>query len=447
MRPNRFWPRPCRSEPRDPEPLSWLLLLLPLPIGVVMALIFSPFFLMFSLLSPITALGRNYDGKRRKRKALIENAETGRRDLLAFIDQLDRRRAVAAATRRADTPDLADLATIARTGHPTLWRSRPGHHDFLRPIIGVGPVDWTPEILGELASPDMNAAVAAASTLPMSPFPVDLHDGLAIGIVGPPEARRSLAAGLLAHLAVEHGPGDVLLAAFVDERSARYWDHLKWLPHLVDETGALRVAIDAAQAEALAARMLSEPERQAFVASRQDDIETPMPVVLVDSAEVVHTGVRPLASRYPRMAGRAVILADTVEALPSFCSSYCLVGAGGGIEVVDVATGQRSHGVIGAFADRDTVVELSRSLARFVDPGLPDRGRRPPRSRHADRDPRDRARECTAAGLRGPMPPPIACRSSAPPRTAPSRSSSFATDPTPWWPGRPGRARASCCGR
>lgn len=356
-------------EPREPEPLSWLLLLLPLPIGIVMALLFSPFFLMFSLLSPITAVGRNYDGKRRKRKALVDNADAMRKDLLRFIDQLDQRRAAAAAQRRAARPDLAELVAIARTGDPTLWRVRSSHADFLRPIVGVGPVAWEPEIIGDLVTPEMKAAVAAASTLPMSPYSVDLRDGLAVGIVGLPEARRAMAATLVSNLVAEHGPGDVILAAFLDEHSARFWDHLKWLPHLVDETGGLRVSTSPEEAEAQAANLLTEPEKQAFLASRQDEIETPVPVVLVDADAVVRGGVRPLAARFPRMAGRAIVLADTVEALPSFCTSYCAIDSRTGtVEVIDVGSGRRVDGVIGAFSHRDTMVDLSRSLARFVDP-------------------------------------------------------------------------------
>jgi S-DNA-T family DNA segregation ATPase FtsK/SpoIIIE len=349
-------------------------MLLPLPVGIAMALLFSPFFLMFSLLSPITAVGRNYDGKRRKRKALARNAETMREDLLAFIDQLDQRRAVAATQRRAARPDLAELAEIARTGHPSLWRVRSTHIDFLHPVIGVGPVAWEPEVIGELASPEMEAAVTNASTLPMSPFAVDLCNGLAVGIIGPAETRRAMAATLVSHLVAEHGPGDVMLAAFLDDHSARFWDHLKWLPHLVDETGSFRIATSPEDAEAVASQLLTEPEKQAFLSSRQDVIETPVPVVLVDADAIVKGGVRPLAARFPRMNGRAVVLADTVEALPSFCTSYCAIDVRSGtVEVVDVGSGRRLPGVIGAFAHRDTMVDLSRSLARFVDPDSPTR--------------------------------------------------------------------------
>ncbi len=327
---------------------------------------------MFSLLSPLTAFGRRYDGKRRKRKTLAENAETMRRDLLAFIDQLDRRRAAASAHRRAERPDLARLSEIARAGAPSMWRIRAEHDDFLRPVIGVGPDRWAPDILGDPRTPELEAAIVSAGTLAMVPVSADLREGLAVGLVGRVDARRALAAAIMAHLTVEHGPGDLLVGAFLDQASARYWDHLKWLPHLVDETGALRVATTPDEAEALAARTFAEPDRQAFLAGRGDEIDTPVPLILVDSTDMVRTGVRALASRFPRMTGRAVILADTVEELPSFCASYCMIDAGTGqVELVEVGSGLRTGGIIGAYADRDTVVDLTRSLARFVDPDSP----------------------------------------------------------------------------
>ena len=359
------------SPPRDPEPLSFLLLLLPLPVGVIMAVVFqSPFFLVFTLLSPVTAIGRSYDGKRKKRKQLAENEETMANDLAEFVDQLDQRRSLAADRARQARPDLAGLAELARTGHPDLWRSRSNHQDFLQPVIGVGPTGWQPEILGDPATDALKAAAADAAHLPMTPFTVDLLNGLALGIVGPPEARRSLAASVISHLMTEHGPGDVELALFLSEESTPSWDHLKWLPHVGDESGSPRLALTPAEAEHLAGRVLPERETKLYRPA-DNELETPVPVVLVDADDMVRTGVRPLASRFPRVAGRAIVLAETIDELPAFCTTVVEIQPSGEVVVTDVVAGRRTGGVIGSYADRTVAANISRSLARFTDPDSP----------------------------------------------------------------------------
>ena len=360
-------------EPRTPEPLSILLLLLPIPVGIAMAFFLSPFFLLFTLMSPILGVGRHVDGKRRARRSRAANEAQMAADLTAFVTDLDAQRSVAAEHARRARHDLARLADVARTGAPELWRSRPGHPDFLRPVIGVGDTRWEPEILGQLATPGLQAAAADAAVLPMTPVTADLAGGIALGIVGPPEARRRLAAAVVAGLVVEHGPGDVELGALLDPDSVVSWDHLKWLPHIVDHTGALRVSLTIDDAEQLVARVLPEPvSTTAGFGRPKDSFDGPVPVFVVDAADVLLAGVRPLASRFPRLTGRALILADTTEELPSFCTTYASIDRSTGeVVLVDVAGGTASSGIVPAYAHRGTVSELSRSLARFVDPDSP----------------------------------------------------------------------------
>ncbi len=356
------------AEPRPPEPLSLLLLLMPIPAGIIMAtLTKSPFYLIFTLLSPIMTVGRSVDGKRKMRKAKIENAEIWAADLAEFNEQLARRQAHAAEQAREARPDLGRLAEIARNGDPEMWRSRAGHPDFLRPVIGAGTTRWEPELIGNLSTPELQRAAEAGSQLPMTPVAANLLDGLAIGIIGPPIARRRLAAAVMSHLAVEHGPGDVEIAVLVSEESAPHWDFLKWLPHLVDESGSLRVATSIDDADRLANRTMPEPETNVYRPASKD-LETPIPVFLVDSEPMVRAGVRPLASRFPRLSGRAVVLADTVDDLPAFCTSFVEIARDGSVSLTDVQRGRTTRGIIGAYAEERTSAEICRSLARFTDP-------------------------------------------------------------------------------
>jgi S-DNA-T family DNA segregation ATPase FtsK/SpoIIIE len=207
-----------------------------------------------------------------------------------------------------------------------------------------------------------------AETLPMCPVTVDLNQGLAVGIVGPRDAARPLAGAIVSQLVTEHGPADVQLAVLVDDAAARHWDHLKWLPHLSDEAGARRVATSPDGAEALVERTTREPERTLY---RADDngLETPVPVFLVDHAGLVTDGVRSLASRIPRVTARAVVLADGLADLPAFCTTVVEIDPVSGlIAVTDVAKANRTGQLIGLFPHPESGRDLSRALARFVDP-------------------------------------------------------------------------------
>ncbi len=359
-------------EPRQPEPLSILLLVLPIPIGIAMAFFFSPFFLVFSLMSPIMAIGRSYDGKRRLARQTTANIEQMDHDLAEFTGALHRAALVAAEQRRSERHDLAALADIARHGDVALWRSRPDHPDFLRPLIGMGPSPWEPEILGDLGTEALVAAVVDAGHLPTAPIDVDLRHGVALGVVGPPNLSRRLAAAVICQLVVDHGPADMALAALLDESSAPAWDHLKWLPHLADESGALRVACGAEEAERMVSSLLPEPDRGShagFFRPSDDNLETPVPVFLVDSATLIETGVRPLAARLPRLPGRAVIIADDVNALPALCTAVAEIRTGDHmVRLTDVVAGQRHAEITGLYLEPDVGADLSRALARFVDP-------------------------------------------------------------------------------
>ncbi len=373
---------PPPPPPREPEPLSLLLLLLPIPAGIVMAYFFSPLFLMFTLLSPIMAVGRWVDGKRRMKRGNVERARIMAEQADRFAGELDVQRHRRADWARTSRPDLAGLAVLADRGDPDLWRSRTTHDDFFRPVVGIGSTRWQPAIQGDPATPELQAVAADAADLPMTPVTADLQDGLALGIVGPLDDRRRLAAAVVAQLAVEHGPADLTLAVLLTDESARIWDHLKWLPHLAEPTGGLRVSTSVDGADRLAARLLPEVDRSRYRPG-QDELVPPVPLFLVDSGDLVAGGVRPLAARLPRSVGRAIVLASTVEELPAFCTSYLrLVPAADGRpigELVEVGTGLALAPIVPVLAD-GVVAPMARSLARFTDPeaagagvSLPDR--------------------------------------------------------------------------
>ena len=101
-------PAPPAPSP-TPAPMSWLLMLAPLPIGVVMALVFSPFFLIMTMMTPLMGLARWVEGRMRERKERRRIAVESRAAAEQFAADLDavRERVAAASPGRLAGPRRA----------------------------------------------------------------------------------------------------------------------------------------------------------------------------------------------------------------------------------------------------------------------------------------------------------------------------------------------------
>jgi S-DNA-T family DNA segregation ATPase FtsK/SpoIIIE len=68
--------------------MSWLLMLAPLPVGVVMALVFSPLFLLMTAMTPVMALARWLEGRHRSKKDAARIAAATRAAAARFTSDL-----------------------------------------------------------------------------------------------------------------------------------------------------------------------------------------------------------------------------------------------------------------------------------------------------------------------------------------------------------------------
>ena len=231
-----------------PAPMSWLLMLAPLPIGVVMALVFSPLFLLMTAMTPVMALARWLEGRHRSKKDVARIAAETRAAAAGFAADLEDTRTAVAAAARAAHPDLGELWRRARSGRE-LWQVRPGDLDELQVALGIGALPWRPDLgrRGDVvrAVPEMAESLAERTLLADVPVTVDLKERSGLGIVGPAPLHRRLAAAAVVDLVTRHGPADLGLALLVDPRRLADWDWAKWLPHLAGDGGAPRVATSA----------------------------------------------------------------------------------------------------------------------------------------------------------------------------------------------------------
>lgn len=375
---------------RDPQPLSWLTMIAPVPIGIVLALVFSPLFLLMTAMTPLMVLARWIEGRMQARKDRRRiAAETADRQQ-AFAAALDGARRRCAADARAGHPDLAELAARAATGH-RLWEVRPGDADELQACVGTGDRPWTPHLTGRSetlrALPGLADAVADRATLPDVPVLLDLRERTGAAVVGPAEEARRVAAGLVLDLLTRHGPADLTLALVVTPGSAAAWDWAKWLPHLPDDAGAPQVAVTEDAAISLLRRLAEPPGAAgpggAALGARPGTRDSPQRTLVVVDAESLLTGrVASLLGRATRHGARVLVLARRGDQVPSACRWLVDLGADGRAVVTDAGTGLRTPGVVPVRAAGRLCRDTARALGAWTDPekpastaALPDRSR------------------------------------------------------------------------
>ena len=398
------------APPAAAAPMSWLLMLAPLPIGVVMALVFSPLFLLMTTMTPVMGLARWLEGRHRSKKDAARMAAETRAAAARFTADLEETGAAIAAAARAAHPDLGELLRRARSGRE-LWQVRPGDPDELRVGLGIGVLPWRPD-LGRRADlvravPELARSLAERTWLVDVPVTVDLKERSGLGVVGPAPVARRLAAAVVLDLVTRHGPADLGLVLLVDPCRLADWDWAKWLPHLAGDGGELRVATGAEAAVALLSRLAGSlatgrggpgtgpggaspltagryaPAGGTALATGQEAPPAPGHVVVVVDGDALLTG--PVASLLGRLAwqrGRSLVVASDVDQLPSVCRTFVAVAANGTGTFTDAATGDQVHGLRTTRAAPATCAGVARSLARWTDPEqaapaalLPDRAR------------------------------------------------------------------------
>ncbi|GAA4732133.1 FtsK/SpoIIIE domain-containing protein [Phytohabitans rumicis] len=371
----------------SPIPMSWLVMLAPLPIGVAMALMFSPFFLIMTAMTPLMGLARWIEGKYRARKDARRIAAESAEAAARFAEDLDAVRMAVAAAARAAHPDLGELRRRCVTGGE-LWQVRPGDPDELRVCVGIGDLPWRPELarpadaLRTVAA--LTEALAERSRLVDVPILVDLRERGGLGVVGADDggARRSAAAVVL-DLVTRHGPADLSLALLVEPALLPEWEWAKWLPHLTSDDGSARLATDpdaaAALLSSLAGAAGAPPATATSVASvtvtagngagRDRPRGPAWTVVLVDGDRLLTGAVAALLGRL--RGGRAIVVASSTRRLPSVCQSIMEIGTATGVTtatLTDAVTGGRVVNLHPIQATPAVCTGAGRALARWTDP-------------------------------------------------------------------------------
>lgn len=261
------------APPELPSPSSPGMLprLLPVALSLVcmgtMAAVFTagtgasrnPAFLALPGMMLVSTAVTGLTGRARRRGGGLD---ADRDQYLGYLSTLSRSVSeVAVAQRRSSIsrhPDPDTLWTLI--GGPRMWERRSTDADFGRVRVGMGSQPFarrlvTPQLPSEeLRDPVTDMALRrflhAHSTI-HAPVTISLRAGTLVTIDGDPGEVRGLLRAMLCQLAVLHAPGQMLIAAAVDDENRGHWDWLKWLPHNqhpvdADEAGPVRMIYSSA---------------------------------------------------------------------------------------------------------------------------------------------------------------------------------------------------------
>ena len=379
-----LWNRPPRLAPAEPETdvelpmrprpvpgrqaLSWAMLLAPIPIGIVMAFLWSPIFALFILMSPIMMLGQWAEGRSTERK---ERRRFGRE----FADVMQTVRAeVANATdreqlrRRRHRPDVADLRTWASGADPRLWERRRSHDDFL--VLSGGYADQPLELTaagpgaGDFA--EAKQVLENSATVADAPVDIDLLVDRSVAVVGPRSLALAQARSLVLQATTLHGPADLELAVMADSDRLADWDFTKWLPHLRTLGGGMRIATTIDQIDPL----LPEPDDEPSILASNEEPTGPALFCIVDSLAMAVAAGSPLRAAMAELQGvvHGIIVAEHAEHVPASCGCIIEIDRTGAVTVRRPAAGVETAPVIPAGLAAGDAVEWARSLARYHDP-------------------------------------------------------------------------------
>ena len=370
---------PAEVTGRSPRTVAfgWAALAGPLLVGLLMAVLYSPYMALFALLSPLMMGATWFDNRRRDRLDRRRSRRSAQASLAGFQTAAEAAHSAAIRRGREQHPHLAEAVRRIRQPSIRLWERRPVHADFMSLVVAHGSRPFAPELDGAStkASEEVAAIFERLGPLPDVPLAVDLGPDTLVGLVGPRSATTAIARSLLIQTAAFHGPADLAVLVAADEVTAPVWAWTAWLPHTVHP--AMGRPCLFADHRAAAAEISAE---LAEAWGRRGETPWPQLLVVVDGDNLATGRAPPLRPLLQGSAGpvSAIVLASSVDQLPA--AATAVIEARDSSGSVEVSLSRESFpSVLATGMSLGLARTTARRLARYEDPeqsgtgsGIPD---------------------------------------------------------------------------
>ena len=321
---------PVEPPVTEPRKLAVLPLVLPVLLGVVMAFLLSPLFLLFTLMSPVIAVSTFVSDRRSGRAAVVRAAGAHATALLEAERQVTAASAAEAIRRRQAFPDPAAVLLMATGPRRRLWERRRGDDDTL--VLRVGTNASAPTSVRVMSATAHHPPPPVAELADV-PVVLPMRDIGVLGIAGDRSHVRSVARWLVAQAAVLSSPRDLGIVLLVDPAAPAAgadWGLVRWLPHAAPTDGQDCLALVGDGLDGLTQRVL---ELTALVAARTraaQDVRTqlearalPLVLVVLDGARGLRglSGMAQVLREGPAVGVHSICLDDRERLLPEECSA------------------------------------------------------------------------------------------------------------------------------
>jgi DNA segregation ATPase FtsK/SpoIIIE, S-DNA-T family len=220
---------PVPPAPVERRPLPVLTALLPLVMGVGMALVLHQVYLLaMAGLSPVMLVGGALSERKQGRKSnAARQAEYA--DHKARVEG-DAAEAVAAelAALRERCPGPSEVLAIASGPRARLWERRRTDPDYLLLRVGAGDLPSGVRLTDPTADEHRRTV-----TWPLrdAPVTIPLPERGVVGLASHGDSARAAARWMVAQAATLHSPNDLWIYVLTDHAGKQRWEWVRWLPH------------------------------------------------------------------------------------------------------------------------------------------------------------------------------------------------------------------------
>lgn len=332
-RPSRIQPRRAqpmiplpgdKPEDQDASPLPWLSAVIPIVLGVTMAVVFQrPVMLLMAAASPIMVIGSFMTQRRQAKKKGLKTEAQWIEDVgraAERIRDLVKRQRLEAWYR---LPDPVVIRDIALRPLSRLWERRKKDPDAAQLRVGVTEIDL--DVRFEGGGKDRGGEQRVGVT--PAPVAVDLREGV-VGLAGPADAVRATARAMVASFATLRSPRDAEVIVLCDEAQDHEWGWTAWLPHthLADNVPAMVGNDDDTRRERLREIAVALDLRMRMAGQRGYEAPTDV-LVVVDGARRFRMlpGMVPLLEHGPAYGIHVIALDSDRSRLPEEAKSVVVV--------------------------------------------------------------------------------------------------------------------------
>ena len=376
---------PAPPGPRQDVAFSVVGIVLPLIIGVAMALLLKPIFILFALLSPVMAVS-TYVTNRRKgasshRAAMAQYQDRKARYANDLNSAIDRE----ATYLRAASPDPPEIAAIAGAPLTRLWERRRDDRDFLSLRIGLANKQSSIELIGGSRPDDRESLPEDQPMLMGVPATVDLATVGILGLAGDSEQTESLSRWLVCQLAALHAPDDLQVVILAGSGDVGAWEWSMWLPHLrMNGDICLGFGEDAATqlAGRLAATTDARIQQRDNTRVHEQTQTDPAIVVLLGASHGMRStpGIAKILRVGPSVGVYCICLAESSPQLPEECRAVATFRSGEHDSIeLRLSEGSGLEDIVPDQVGREWAEEVARDLAplridrqRQSSSGIPD---------------------------------------------------------------------------